>query len=519
MLLCSLDLAVNVALPDIAADFAAGMRATQWIIVVYVGGSASLQLGLGSAADAYGLKRFYIVGVAAYLIAVALIGVAPSLSAALGLRFAQAVGNTLILATAPALVTAAFPAERRGTALGLMTGVGTLGMIIATLGGGVLVDAFGWRAIFLARVPLALIAIALAVVLIDGRFGGRRAAAGGANTDGGKAGKAKMGGAAAGGGDAGKAKMGGAAADGGDANGGNTGKAKMGGANVGSARSGGAARGFDVRGAALAFVGFGALILFMTIGGGAGWTTPMALALGAVAALALALFLWWEGRAALPALDPRMLRHPVIAAALAALFLMSMATFVNLFILPFYASEVLGVNAKALGFLLMLSPAAAAVAAPAGGWLSDRMSAARLGTGALALCAGALFWFSALTAESGIADVAVRMALLGVGMGVFQAASATLIMGATPSDRLGSGGSLFALSRSLATAASVSLLSALFAARLATHSAAQPDGAQAFALAFGDAYMAAGALCAAAVCVSAACWPEARRRVGGMRRG
>lgn len=362
MLLCSLDLAVNVALPDIAADFAAGMRATQWIIVVYVGGSASLQLGLGSAADAYGLKRYYIVGVAAYLIAVALIGVAPSLSAALGLRFAQAVGNTLILATAPALVTAAFPAERRGTALGLMTGVGTLGMIIATLGGGVLVDAFGWRAIFLARVPLALIAIALAVVMIDGRVGGRGAAAGGSNA----------GGANAGGGKAGKAKMGGAAAGGGAANGGNSGGAASDGAKAVNAKSSSAARGFDVRGAALAFIGFGALILFMTIGGGAGWTTPMALSLGAVAALALALFLWWEGRAALPALDPRMLRHPVIAAALAALFLMSMATFVNLFILPFYASEVLGVNAKALGFLLMLSPAAAAVAAPAGGWQIGR---------------------------------------------------------------------------------------------------------------------------------------------------
>ena len=106
MFLTSLDLAVNVALPDITADLGTDLRTVQWIIVLYVGSSVSLQLGLGSAADVYGLRRFYIIGLAAYALAVLLIGLAPTLPIVLALRVTQAIGNGLLVASAPALITA-----------------------------------------------------------------------------------------------------------------------------------------------------------------------------------------------------------------------------------------------------------------------------------------------------------------------------------------------------------------------------------------------------------------------------
>ena len=321
MLLSSLDIAVNVALPDITAGFGADQLTIQWIILLYMGGSTSLQLGLGAAADLYGLRRFYIFGLAAYGVATFLIGLAPTLPLVFALRLFQAVGNALIMASAPALVTAIFPAERRGGALGVMAGIATLGMISAALGGGALVDAFGWRAIFLARAPIVLIAIALALTLLPG----------------------------------------------------------VGGAP--DARE----RRFDLRGAALAFVCLSALALFLTLGGRVGWLSPLVIALAATALATLALLLRCERRAAHPVLDPALLRHPLLAPVLAASFLMFMAQFVNLFILPFYVSDVLRVNAKSLGFLLMLSPALAAVAAPVGGWLSDRMPAAYITTLAMVI--------------------------------------------------------------------------------------------------------------------------------------
>ena len=169
MFLGSLDITVNVALPDITRSFSTDLQTVQWIIIFYVGSTTGLQLALGSAADVYGLKRFYIIGLATYTLAVLLIGLAPWLSMVFGLRVLQAVGNGLIMASAPALVTALFPREERGRALGLMAGIATLGMVTGALAGGALVDSFGWRAIFIGRAPLGVLAVLLALLSLRER--------------------------------------------------------------------------------------------------------------------------------------------------------------------------------------------------------------------------------------------------------------------------------------------------------------------------------------------------------------
>ena len=445
MFLASLDLAVNVALPDITSNLGTDLRTVQWIIVLYVGGSVSLQLALGSAADAYGLRRFYIIGLAAYTLAVLLIGLAPNLSAVLGLRVMQAVGNALMVASAPALITAIFPPEQRGRALGLMSAISTLGMISATLGGGILVETFGWRSIFLARVPLTLLTIALALVILSERRPDERPQ-------------------------------------------------------------------FDLRGGLLAMLGLACLVLFLTLGGRIGWLAPLTLTLGIGAAATLAILLRLERGVQNPVLDPQILTNPLLLPVITAAFLMFMSTFVNLFILPFYVSDVLGVDARALGFLLMLTPVIAGSVAPVGGWLADRTPPAYLTTTALTISAAAMFWFSTLTAQSGVSDVALRMAVGGIGMGIFQAANATLIMGAMPRNRLGTGGALISLSMSMGIVTSVALMGGVFASRLATHEAATPDASQAFVTAFRDTYIVAAALGALAIAVSLTYWPWILRR-------
>ena len=109
-------------------------QTVQWIIIFYVGSSTGLQLSLGNAADRFGLKRFYLIGLAVYTLAVLLIGLAPALGMVFALRVLQAVGNGLIMVAVPALVTAIFPAATRGRALGLMTGIATLGMVTGAVG-------------------------------------------------------------------------------------------------------------------------------------------------------------------------------------------------------------------------------------------------------------------------------------------------------------------------------------------------------------------------------------------------
>ncbi len=444
LFLGSLDITVNVALPDITSDLGTDLRTIQWIIIFYVGSTAGLQLSLGSAADIYGLKRFYLIGLGVYTLAVLLIGLAPNLTLVFGLRIVQAIGNGLLLASIPALVTSIFPPEERGQALGVMSGVATLGLITGALAGGVLVDTFGWRAIFLARVPLAIIAIALALVFL--REPMKRAAA----------------------------------------------------------------KAFDYRGGITLFVGLVSLILFLTLGGRTGWFTPQVVGIAMLSIAGFAAFTYFERRSANPVLDLSLLRHRVLAPAMTASFLMYLATFVNWFILPFYVSDTLGYDAKSLGLLLMIMTAAGAITAPIGGWLSDRMPPAYLMTIALVIASLSTLWFTQLDSNSTIVEVSLRLAVTGIGLGLFQASSATLIMGTVSRDRLGTGGAILALSRSLGTVSSVAIMSAVFAGRLAFHSSplAHSTGDPAFVLAFSDTYLIASVIAALGTLVSISYWPR-----------
>ena len=108
------------------------------------------------------------------------------------------------------------------------------------------------------------------------------------------------------------------------------------------------------------------------------------------------------------------------------------------------------------------------------------------------------------------------MATIGLGMGLFQAANANMIMGTVSQDRLGTGGAILALSRSMGVVTSVAVMGAAFAGRLDSHESAfalqgmLPDEVQgrAFVLAFRDTYVISGILSALGVLVSFAYWPR-----------
>ena len=127
------------------------------------------------------------------------------------------------------------------------------------------------------------------------------------------------------------------------------------------------------------------------------------------------------------------------------------------------------------------------------------------------MSAATVFSYVGLDASAGVLDIAVRSAAMGLSMGLHQAANANLVMGSVPSNRLGTGGAIMTLSRSLGTVSSVALLSALLAAREAGHASAlagaEAAGERAFVLAFGDTYLAAALLGLAAAAVSVTFWP------------
>lgn len=155
--LCSLDSALNVAFPAISADLGVSPRQIALVIVFYHVPIGVLTVIGGVLGDRFGHRRVFACGVWTSALAFPLCGLAPDYGFLLAARVVQGAGAGLVLGTAPALVTLALARSQRGLGLGMMNFAAGAALGIAPLSAGFLVEAFGWRSVFLFRVPLALI--------------------------------------------------------------------------------------------------------------------------------------------------------------------------------------------------------------------------------------------------------------------------------------------------------------------------------------------------------------------------
>jgi EmrB/QacA subfamily drug resistance transporter len=166
LLLVSLDSALNIAFPAISAYFSVRVATIQWLVICYVLTNASLLLGCGRMADMLGYKRVFVAGLLVSTLALALCGLAPSYGLLLTFRVLQGVGAAMVFASAPAIVTVSFGPGEVGRALGLLNMTGFAGSTSGPIIGGWLVDRFGWRAVYLFRVPLAILTAIVAAPLL-----------------------------------------------------------------------------------------------------------------------------------------------------------------------------------------------------------------------------------------------------------------------------------------------------------------------------------------------------------------
>ena len=154
-LVVSLDSMMNIAFPAIAAAFRVSPEEVRWIIICYVLTYAITAFAGGAAADRLGHVAVFRVGIGLSAGAFVLGGAAPSFGWLLVARVVQGLAGGLVYGTAPALATAGAPASVRGRRLGFVNGAMGLGAV-GSLPAGVLVELFGWRAVYHVRVPLAL---------------------------------------------------------------------------------------------------------------------------------------------------------------------------------------------------------------------------------------------------------------------------------------------------------------------------------------------------------------------------
>ncbi len=147
---------VNVALPSIRSRLGASIGGVEWIVTVYLLVISATLLGAGRLGDLLGHRRVFAGGMLLFTLGSALCGVAPGLGVLVASRAVQALGASAMMAMGPAAVTAIFPPERRGRALGGISSVVAAGLAAGPPIGGFLVDHFSWRAIFFVNLPVGV---------------------------------------------------------------------------------------------------------------------------------------------------------------------------------------------------------------------------------------------------------------------------------------------------------------------------------------------------------------------------
>ena len=160
-----LDSAVNVAFPAITAAFGVPDSAIQWVIVCYVITSATLLLVFGRVGDLFGHLAVFRAGLAITALAFLGSGMAASFDVLLATRAVQGIGAAMVLSCGPALAISAFDPAERVSALGSYAAVLGFAMTIGPSLGGLLVETWGWSAVFWFRLPLTLLALAASFVL------------------------------------------------------------------------------------------------------------------------------------------------------------------------------------------------------------------------------------------------------------------------------------------------------------------------------------------------------------------
>jgi EmrB/QacA subfamily drug resistance transporter len=147
---------INVAVPVIRRDFGADMGAASWVLAAY---SLTISAGLlpaGRVGALFGKRRVYVTGFAVFGLGSALCALASSLGALVAARALQGAGAAMLMATGPALTTAAFPPAQRGRALGLQATATYTGLTLGPSIGGFLAHSAGWHLIFWINVPIAV---------------------------------------------------------------------------------------------------------------------------------------------------------------------------------------------------------------------------------------------------------------------------------------------------------------------------------------------------------------------------
>ncbi|MGD9143898.1 MAG: DHA2 family efflux MFS transporter permease subunit [Dehalococcoidia bacterium] len=158
---------VNISIPAMMEDFGVGIGSISWVLDAYILILAVLALTVGRLADQFGRKLVYNLGVSVFTIASLLCALSWDVNWLIAFRALQAIGAAVMISVSMAIMTASFPEEKRGTAMGIWAAVGITAAAVGPTLGGVIVEHLNWNWVFYINIPIGILAVIISMLVLD----------------------------------------------------------------------------------------------------------------------------------------------------------------------------------------------------------------------------------------------------------------------------------------------------------------------------------------------------------------
>lgn len=233
----------------------------------------------------------------------------------------------------------------------------------------------------------------------------------------------------------------------------------------------------DIGGLILVTPGITALVYGLSQAGHYGWESPavtLPLALGVVL---VAVFCLYELRQRVPLINLRLFANPAFTASMSLNFLIGLALFGAVFLLPLFLQQVQGYDALNSGIILAAQGIGAGAAMPIAGILTDRIGASRVVPFGLAVLIGASVWMSMLAVDTPAWMVALMMGLRGVGMAASMVPSLSAAYVTMPAAQIPMASSISNVVQRVAAGLGVAVLATVLTSRVQANLPHLPAGA------------------------------------------
>ncbi|HCW52746.1 MAG TPA: MFS transporter [Clostridium sp.] len=222
----------------------------------------------------------------------------------------------------------------------------------------------------------------------------------------------------------------------------------------------------DIIGAVLFMLTIIPLFVALNSGIRLGFTSPLILGGFAVAIVCFIAFLAVEKRVNSPLIDLSIFKNKLFSISIICGFISFIAIFSYNIVIPFYLQNLMGFSPQKAGFILMAYPLILVIVAPISGSLSDKIGSEFLTFLGLVIGAVGLFLIGTFGENTSIGFMILCIAIMSVGMGIFQSPNNSLVMSTVSKDKLGIAGSINALIRNMGMSTGIALATTLLYTRM-----------------------------------------------------